>query len=197
MTWRLFTLPVVGAGTGQTDPRRPKYMNETPSLAGVQWAMMDYGHHPGCLMAADVTNTQRNTLSGQADVALVPVSLDTTVGSALAQTQNVLEALQVPAGWVQTTTTWREVVRSVGGLLQFAQRYAGLTNGQDLLPAGVNLNAAMSTVSQARRDAIQATADSFGYDTSAITGSTTIRQALKILGDQWGNAPFTLGGMVF
>jgi hypothetical protein len=158
---------------------------------------MDYGHHPGCLMAADVNTTQRNFLSGQADVVLVPLNLDSTIGAALATTQAALEALQVPAGWVTSGTTWRAVVRMVGGLFQFAQRYAGLTDGQDLLPAGVNLDAAMSTVPQARRDAIQATADSFGYDTGAIGGGTTIRAALKILADQWGAAAFLLGGMVF
>ena len=197
MVWRLFVLPVVGSGSSRLDPRRPKYVVEEPALAGVPWAMMDYGHHPGCLLAADVTNQQRNLLSGKADVALVPLNLDTTVGANLTATQNVLEALHVPALWVTASDTWRVVVRTVGGLFQFAQRYAGLTDGQDLLPAGVNLNLTMADVPQARRDAIQATAESFGYDTSAITGATTIRAALKILGDQWGDDPFLLGGMTF
>ena len=196
MTLRLFALPIIGAGT-RVDPRRAKYMEESAELAGVFYRFMDYGQHPGCLMVADVTNAQRNFLSGQPDVRLVPANLNNTVGAALTATRNTLEALHIPAGWVQSGTTWREVVRAVGGLFQFAQRYAGITNGQDLLPDGVDLNLTVAEVPQARRDSLAATAASFGYDTGAITGSTTIRATLKILADQWGDDPFYLGGMVF
>jgi hypothetical protein len=199
MTWALYALPIAGTGANSTDPRRPKYVKEAPELAGLQWSMMDYGHNPHCLMAADVSPAQDAFLVAQADVRAIPDDLDSAVGGALNAVQNALEAMSIPAGWVTAGTTWREVVRTVGGLFQFAQRYASIANGQTFLPAGVNLNNTWGSISAARRTNVTNTAASFEppYSMAGITNGTTIRAALKLLADQWGDRPFVLGGMTF
>lgn len=193
MTWRLYVLPLAGAGT-RTDPRRAAYLRENGVTDS---ALMDYGASPWCLCAADTTDTQDAAITANADARALPADLDQDVGGALTTVQNYLEAAVIPAQWITDTTPFRTVVRAVAGLMQFAARYAVLNNGDVLIVNQAALDLRVNQLSAARRNALTATATDLGYDTSMITGQTLIRAVLYALALQWVGREFTLGGLTF
>lgn len=203
MAWRLYTVPMITSGSR----RCIKYFATAcgPASAELIGAIANsthYGASPWALVAADLTGAQHTFLSGQSDVRAAPVNLDNAIGAgALSTVVDYLEAADIPAGWVTAGTTWRALVRNLGGLFQFAQRYAAVASaagvGTTLIPPGANLNTEWQDIPQARQDAIIAAAASLGYSGDGITATTTARQILKTLADQWGAKPFQLGGMNF
>lgn len=196
MAWEVYIVPIESVGSA----RGPKYFPwrfsaGAPELAGVQWAMMDYGAVPFGIVAADVTPEQDDFLNLQADVRNIPTTLDNQIGGALNAVQNALEAARIPAGWVSASTTWRELLRAVCGLFQFAQRFTAITGNQLVTSTSV-LNLRLNQLSQANRDAIEQVAAGLGY-TTGFAGNTTVRTVLKSFADQWGAKIFTLGGLQF
>lgn len=175
--------------------RGPKYLlwRNNPTGLDVPWGMFDFGLLPTGLVACDVTNAQFNTLTGNSDVTGVPANIDNQIGAgALSAVRANLESLRIPGNWIQSTNTYREVLRFVSGLFQFAQRLHGL-HQRILIPDTLNLDNTWGDIPQGWQDDLRDTADSFNYDYSQVNASTPIRAILKSLGDQWGNTPFNLG----
>ena len=192
MAFRLYLVPVVGTGSSSSDARRPKYFDAFTS----GWAANDYGLEPHMLVAADLSGADDASLTSNADVTALPFYLgDTLTAGQVTATQTALESRNLPAGWVTTAFTWRQVVRLVLGMFHFMQRYQNVSNGQRLFLAGVDLERTLGSLPQQVRDDLQATANSFGYDTSPLTGGNTIRQALKLLADNWSKTSFRIGGI--
>lgn len=192
MAVRVYLVPIIGTGTRQ-DPRRAKY------FAGVipNFAMMDYGLEPVGLVAADVTTAQNTSISANADVTTIPANLDAAPsGGALTATKNALESLNIPAGWVNGTQTYRDILRIVAQIFQLAQRIKGL-GGDRLFPAGVTLATQFQDLPSAYRQVLIDAATSFGWDISSLSGTNTLRVIFKTLADQWGNTPITLGPVTF
>ena len=193
MATRFYLLPIeVISGA-----RGPKYLKWRFASAGmdVPWSMMDYGLQDTALVCADVTAGQHTTLSGNADVVSVPTNIDGNVtAGALSAVRASLESLWIPGNWVTTSHTYRQVLRVVAGLFQFAQRHHAL-HGEMLMQGAVNFNLTLGDLSAARRDRINATATSFGYDTSGFTLASTLRDVLKFLGDAWGSSQFVFGNL--
>lgn len=190
MAWHLYVVPAIGDGTPK-DARRPKYVAD----AGVNFSAMDYGFEPVFLLAADTDATLDATIDAAADAERVPNNLDGNPGAgAVTTVQNFLENLNVPAGWVNTGLTWRQIVRVIAGLFQFMQRCYGLSGNVSLFD-GVTLNTQFNAMPLALRQTLQAAAASFNYDTSALSGTSTYRQILKAMADQWDNAPIVMGGI--
>lgn len=188
---RYYILPIEQAGNA----RGPKYLKWRfdPSGLDVFWSGMDYGLIPKMLVVADVTTAQHNGLSAQPDVLSLPADIDNTVTSqALPAVQTGLESLKIPGNWVHTSHTYRDILRMVGGLFQFAQRHHGL-HDQLIVPDNIDLSKTWGDLPLEWRQNLAATADSFGYDYSGVTASTTIRAILKNLSDQWGDTPINLG----
>lgn len=208
MPWRVYVVATEQVGR----VKKAKYFGSgifvapSPELIGTVPSFLYYGSIPWCLAACDVTTAQHNFLDAQTDVSSIPTVWSNSVGGSLATVKMFLNTARLPSDWVQSSTTWRTVLRGVAGLMWFAQRYKALNNGQELIPAGVSLTLTMNSLSQARRDAIQATANSFTaernklglppYDLSSITGTTTIEAALLIIGQQFLDQPFKLGDLV-
>lgn len=195
MAARFFLLPIE-----TVDGRRvPKYfaaprIDDTGRLMS-PWSMFDYGLQPIALLASDISGADLTVLQGAGDVQVVPANIDNTIGAgALAATRQALEDLWIPGNWVTASNTWREVLRVVAGLFQFAQRYNGLHH-EELMQGAPNLSLTLGDLSAARRQKIQETCDSFGYDTSGFTLSSTLRDVLKFLGDAWGAASFQFGAI--
>jgi hypothetical protein len=158
--------------------------------------MMDYGLMPTALLWADVTPAQQTQAEGLSDVITIPENIDQAVGTAnaLSQVQAALEALHIPGGWITTAHTYREIMRKVAGLFQFSQRYHG-RHAAALIRAGYDLSSLISDLPTNVRLSLNDTAQSLGYDTNPIAGSWTVRQALRYLADQWGDAPLFIGGI--
>jgi len=177
-----FIVPIEGAGT-KADPRRPKYI---PAL-GVQWSMCDLDE--AAIVWAATSPSQDTAVDANADATLIP-PLQNSVN--VAQTQAALEALNIPAQWITSAMTYRTVLRVVVGIAQFIQRTEGL--GQKLTLAG-RLDLTMSQIPVAIRDALLAAADSLNIDRSAIVGTTTVREALRDLGQQFARRRIVIGDL--
>lgn len=191
MALRFYVVPKVGTGASMEDPLRPKYIPELGQL----WSAMDYGKEGTMLAAADVTSAQHTALAANADVTAIPAALDSTVtNGALTTIRAQLEALKIPAGWVTTAHTYRQVVGAVGRIFMLMQRFDGMFR-RVFFETGIQLDTRMNQLTAGQRQALQQAADSFGLNSSTVTGATTVRQVLKIWIDQMG--PFTLHGETF
>jgi hypothetical protein len=158
--------------------------------------MMDYGLIDAGLVAADVSQEQHESIVANPDVAAPPQNIDQAISeAAIPQVQNVLEQLRIPADWVTTAYTYRQILRMLAGLFQFAQRHHGMHN-EALIDNKAQLELRWNQIPQARRERIQATADALGYDYSDVLGAWLVRRILKHLAEQWGDQVFYLGGYV-
>lgn len=195
MARSIYIMPIVGTGA-LGDARRPKYRNTLfPTL---QWSMFDYGNEPWCIVGIqDVPPATDTALNQNADVFELPANLDQTMGTTGVRNtvRNRLESVNMPGTWIQTATTYREVVRFIGGVCQFAQRYQGLVGGLWFTGA-VTLDSTFNSLSAAVHQGILDTAASFNFDTTSFTGTSTLRAILKSAGDQYVAAglPLDLGG---
>jgi hypothetical protein len=197
MTVRYYIMPLTVLGS----ERGPKYMKWTglasagnPTGIDAPYQLIDFGFEPTCMVVADVTDIQHAALAANLDVTAAPVNLDDTIANA-AQRDNVrskLEALNIPAGWVDIGMTFRSVVRSVACLMLFAQRYHAIS-GRRIIEPGYTLDTIISDIPLEVRQGLKAAAASLGYDFTGISLSWLYRQGLKFLGDQWGAAPISFG----
>lgn len=199
--FRLYIVPVVGAGLIKGDARRPKYFlsaadgTGTAGVVPLGWSAMDYGFEPWMVVGADLSVSDDNLIIGEPDAFAVPFDLAQTLSSAqVTGVQAKLEAINVPAGWVTTSLTWLTVVRTVLGMFTLMQRYAGMHGANGLFSGIVNLNSTVSSLAAGVRQDFLAAATSLGLDTSGILGTTTIRQALKLLADQLSAQPYDFNG---
>jgi len=184
---RYYVMPL---GITPNGTRRPKYFRDRrsdtdPTLIDAPYTIIPYGLCDACLVVSDVTTTQHADLISNPDVAAAPQDIDQAISDlALPQVQAVLEVLCIPAGWVTTAYTYRQILRMVGSLLQFSERHDALHN-EELIDSQDQLDLQWNDIPLARRMRVQETADSLGYSYDWVTGTTTIRQILKKLADQW------------
>ena len=193
MTVRFYIIPIDEQGIH----RGPKYIKWRFNLAGldVEWQAIDYGLIPAMLVAADVTTAQHTQLVSEPDVVAAPENIDQNISDiAIPDVVTVLEQLRIPAGWVDNTFNYRQILRMVGSLFQFAQRHH-ITHDEPLIDNTAQLDLRWNQIPLSRRDRIKATADSLGYDYSWVTNTMLIRQILKGLADQWGDKPFKFGDL--
>ena len=195
MTVRFYIMPIQVVNERY---RGPKYLKWrfNPSGLDVPWSMKDYGLIDACLVAADVSQAQHEQLAAEVDVSAPPADIDQNVSEiAIPQVQQVLEALRIPAQWVTSDYTYRELLRMVGGLFLFAQRHHGM-HVEQLIDSTAQLDLRWNQIPLARRERIMATADDMGYDYTQVTNQWTIRRILRHLGDQWGQTPILFGNLV-
>lgn len=195
MTWRIHLMPMTGTGSSHLDPRIPKYKSE---FGAFQWqGPVDYGSQDACIIAIDTDAAVQTTLSAHADDTAVPANLDSSPSAAaVTTTQSALEALAIPAGWVNTSLTWRTIVRVVLGMFILNQRYwvisaNQLGNGRRSIFDNVSLSSTVSQIPAQARAWLDQAAASMNLDSSSITGATTIRQMLQIFGQQFAANAYT------
>lgn len=190
--WHLYLVPIVGGGT-DADPRTAKYL---PAL-GVKWGMIDYGFQPFALAAADVDGATDTSLQANGDVTKIPDNLDNLLGAgAVSAVQTALENRNIPAGWVTSALSYRTVLRTIWGFFAFLQRYAVIShNTNPIMVSSINLDTQFNQLPSNAQTNLINTAASLGLSSAGITGTSTIRQILKNISDQWGQQAFTVGGI--
>lgn len=202
MTIRLYVLPMERNGTA----RGPKYLawgrdaDPSDNIGEDAWSMLNYGLHDWAIAAVEATDAIHALLAAKPDVEQIAADLDANVGAANRdRVRAFLESAALPGQWVQNGTTWREVVRTVCGIILFGQRYDGIRQtSQPGAPAfgdqlAGNLSVQWGNIPQGIRDATLETCASFGYDTSWIANTTLVRAILKQLADLWGDQPVYFG----
>lgn len=194
MATRFYILPIEQVGSA----RGPKYFawrfDPDPPGLDVRWGMMDYGLMPTCLLATDVTTAQHNALVANSDVIGAPVNIDSQIGAGnITTVRNALEALRIPAQTAVASDTYRDVLRVVAGVFQFAQRYHG-EYGKSIFDEVTTLNTTWAELSTDFQNELLATAATMNIDTSGLTANTTMRQILKRMADAWQGKNFLIGG---
>lgn len=195
MAVRIYIMPIAVVNEMY---RGPKYLRWRfdPDGLDVPWSMKDYGLIDACLVAADVTQAQHEQLVAEVDVVAAPADIDNNISEvALPTIQDVMEALRIPVGWVTLDYTYRELLRMIGGLFMFAQRYHGMHN-EELIDSTAQLDLRWNQIPAVRRERILATADNMGYDYSEVQPPWLVRRILKYLGDQWSDAPIYFGSLL-
>lgn len=186
-------VPKIGDGLSPSTAFRPKYTDPGSLGVGldlVGWSALDYGAEPIFLIRVNLTAAQRAALQSQPDAMVVPANLDNTV-SALAVTtiKNQLEASNIPAEWVTTDLTYRQVLRRFRRVITFMQRYNGLWGALRLFASGITLDTRLNQLTATQRMRLADAADSLGLDRSGLVNTMTIRQALRTLADQLPDDP--------
>lgn len=196
MTFRLYIVPIIGDGT-KGNSRRPKYFSDLT----VDWSAMDYGFEPVMFVGADLSVSDDNFIIGQEDVTALPFDLSPHLTSNQAQvTRGVLEDLNLPSQWVNTTLTWLEVVRTVLGMFSYLQRFSAVyaeNTGNappSIFSSGVTLNTTFGSLPIAVQTAMIETAEEFGISTVGLSSGTTLRVILKTMADFFEDAQYNFNG---
>jgi hypothetical protein len=183
MAIRVYLMPMIIAERGRpgTMRRLPKYLG---LLAG-NCTCLRYGAELVCLLVADVTDAEHTAIAANADVRAFPADLDTAVtGQARVQLANALEALDIPAQWVNGQS-FRVVLRRLRGVFDLACNLEG--SGLSL-PKGA-LDSQLNALPAQARAGLLAAAGRLGLDTAGINGNSTLRAALAALGAQSEQRP--------
>ena len=179
MAIRFYLVPKAGDGLTHDTRFRPQYIADV--IAG-PWQAMDYGQEPWMLVAAEVTPAEHSTIAANPEVVAAPTNLDATVGAQLATVQAKLEAANLPSEWVTAGMSFRTVLKWTIRLILLMQRFDGFGAAVGRLFAdGRTLDSTVSQVPVAIRQRLLAAAGRWDLDTSAITGATTLRAALRML----------------
>lgn len=193
---RYYVMPIITVPVGDRLVRIPKYIFHEGNEGGVAvqlWSPMDYGLIDACIVACMLTQEQHEILVAEPDCVAAPEILDNAISEiAIPKVQQVLEALRIPADWVTSAYTYRQILRMMAGLFQFAQRHHGLHN-EALIDNVDQLDITWSVIPADRKARILQTADSLGYVYTDVTSTWTVRRILKYLGDQWGTRVFLFG----
>lgn len=191
MTIRYYIVPIERVGSG----RGPKYFKWRLGTGTIdcQWAMVDYGLVEQAVVAADISDTDAATLAAAADVLTLPANLDGTLTLAARNTARTwLEGIGVPAGWVNTGMTYREVLRTVTALFLFMQRVCAILGRTVTVKAGA-LDTQFRNLPADVRAAITQAADEQGFDRTGVSNTTTLRVILKLMADAWEDRPILFG----
>lgn len=169
--------------------RAPKYCDTIPKggllPVGTQVDWLDFGQEPTFIVAIDTDAATHTTIGAQADIAQFPVNIDQNVGSAnLATVQAKLEQFNIPGDAVTAATLYRTILRGITAIFDVMQRYAVLSGNTLVFDATTNLDRSLGSIPAAIRNNLQLACNQLGYDTSGLTGSSTIRDLLKKLATQ-------------
>lgn len=194
MALRLYIVPISGTGT-RVDPRVPKYFLDGTISASTPWTMADYGFEPWAFVAGDLSPTDQAAVVAMVDAFIIPAVLDIALTAPqVTNVQNKLEAINLPAGWVNTTLSWRDVMRTVLWISAFMQRFTAL-NGTALFVGGTTLSTTVGGLTpQVRANLLQAVRD-LGLSSAGVTNGTTLRVGLKAVAAQSSAKPYQLGAL--
>ena len=175
----------------------PKYLMGT----NYAWSIVDFGSERLCIAGViDISQADHDTLSAQSDVRALPANLDAMLTSgAVTSISSFLEARNVPAGWVNTSRTYRQTLRVLIGIFQFVQRWKGISvRGGDGIKSpfteGLNLDTTYSQIPLKGQQKLQECFTSLDVDFSMLTAGSTIREVLFEFGKQMALRPCVVGG---
>ncbi len=196
MAKALFLVPMVGAGTRQ-DPYRGKY---TSDASVVQSGTLRYSRADSAIIFLEAPQAYLDSVAAQPDATLLatPTTIDEaiTVGQANAA-KAIFEPLGIPGQFINAGDTRREVIRGVVGMFLFSQRMEGRFGEgfkKRASDRGITLDSVWSDFPQALKDEFIDIRDDFGWGNLGLTNSSTLREILKAVSDQFEATPIFIGG---
>lgn len=196
MAMNVYVMPAV-VTTGDLPARFPKYFAPGQPFAAYNWVGLDYGVENVFLVAAaDVTAADQSTLAGFADVIAVP-PLSQTVGAQVTTVQSRLESLNIPGQWVTSSMSYGSVCRYTAVFMTIMQTLTQQMGRPSLFQGtGITLATKWGQLPAAVQQNLLDLAAHLNMSTAALTGTTTVRQVLKALADQWPAVAIPVGGTV-
>lgn len=200
MNVRFYLLPVEIYEWPPEDPTpymRLKYLKGrwNPDGLDALWSAKYYWAMPVALVAVGAETADHDFLAAQTDLVAVPQNVNQNISEmTLPRVKEALEDLRIPAGWVTTSHTYGDVLRATAHLFMFAQRYQR-RHARKMIEAGYNLDTLIGDLPADVRANLNDTAQDCGWNTNAIQGSWPLRQALRHLAQQWGEAPVKFGSL--
>jgi len=170
-----------------------------PRIAHEHYAFVN-----GMLVLAEVNATDLAFLEAQSDVAIFPEDLNTPVPTQ-GSIKDILEDHKLPTKWLNPSTTHLELLRSIGGIMQFAQLYRQFArdeNGIHDLFENATLDTRLKNLTAQEQAWFQQTyealAASFGIqDPPSLNTNSQLRQLAKQAADLWQDTPFKIAGYEF
>jgi len=90
--------------------------------------------------------------------------------------------------------TYRAILRVVLNVFAFFNRY--VSKGGKVFVPGITLDTTVGELPLIAVSLLQETADEYGLDYGWVTGSTTLRELLKGMADQFGDVEYQIGGAI-
>jgi hypothetical protein len=188
MALRIYIMPLVLGGGPSGNGRKAKY---TPP----GYHLIPYGAENVCILAADVDAATHTTISADPQVSALPASLSNNLtAGAVSQAQPFLDGLNIPSQWVSTAITYVQLIRILGRIFQVANLFEASIG--KLFVGGVTLSTQFIDLPQGVRTTLIQIATDHGWDTSGLSGASTVRQVLKFMADQFTD-PIQLLGVVY
>lgn len=177
--------------------RWAKYQND-PQVE--RSGMIRFSRQEEAILMLDAPQSFLDTVAADPDVLRIctKAELDDvlTAGQRTA-VRNQLEQRNIPAQWVNAGDTWRNVIRGTVGVFLFSQRVEGRTgNGITFhfQQGNVALDDTWADLPQAGKDIILETAASFGWENPGFTGTSTLREILWFMSQQFESTEIFIGG---
>lgn len=179
---RFAIMPMVLVEVAESDPLRYERRAKHHDI-GEPYAIVDFGDtgQDFCLFYGEFSNDAIAVMQADTETFVLPVNLGNAVAGSRNAVRQRLEAINVPSGWVASTTTYREIAQRLVSIALFMQRVSGLSGSSVRLFTGRTLGTQLSDVPLAYRQAAQQAAASFGVDTQSLTGTSTVRDLLALI----------------
>lgn len=202
---RIFVCPMERYNNGKV--RALKYFQSRNNPGGIprppNFTPIDYGEIDVAIVGAELEDTVIATLQAQSDIQFIPANLDLNPNTnAVNAVVTFLEGLNIPANWVDTSYTYRGILKITLGFFQYMQRLTSINGGRDPFSAdNVSLGDTYGSLSPQWQGWITQAALELELVTQAqldaVDLSTwTIRRILKWMGDQWGDRPVFFGNFL-
>lgn len=200
MPVNLFLLPLVGAGT-RADPRRGKYSKhpQVTVRSTVRYSSLD-----DAIVLIKAPQAYLDSVIAEPDSTLLAtqdnIDDQLTAGQANAA-KTIFEASFIPNLFINEGDTRREVIRGVVGMFMFSQRMEGMFGEgwrAKAQAAGMTLNSTWQDFPQVLKDALITVRDDRGWTNAelGVTNTSTMREILKAISDQFESMPITMGRFV-
>lgn len=204
MSIRLYVMPMERNGNARglkytpgrhdVDPSDNVVGYYDPATSPIDWDWQHYGLHNWAIAVFDGPDAVVHAaLALKPDVEQIPADLDSNVGGANRdRVRTLLEDAALPGQWVQNGTTWREIIRTVYGVIVLCKRVDGILGDGTSIGQMIegNLSVQWQNIPLRIRGAVTMAGAEAGIDMDAeVTPTTIVRQVLRILGQHWTATP--------
>ncbi len=178
--------------------RHGKY---THTAGVIKTGCIRYGRTDDAVVLIQAAQFILNTIKANTDVTVLATqsNIDSALNASQANAAKLIfEDAFIPNIFINSGDTRREVLRAVVGSFLFSQRMEGLFGEswkRKAQNAGVTLNSQWQDFPQALKDALITVRDDFGWTNLGITNTSTLRDILKVVSDQFSTAPFFIAGI--
>ena len=184
---RYYLAPVVGDGFSVVTAKSVKYFSDlrtaqNPAVDGMQFLIL-HVNRVSLVHCPNMTQTVHDQLTAQPDVIAFPETLTNTVGGQLANITSTLESIYMPNNFIGASTTYQQIIDYFVSYMQLANPvidWLRLEIVQYIYQSGTTLSQLPGDITSR----MQAIAANRGYDTTGLSGASTIREMLEHFSEQ-------------